>query len=190
MPDRQLRITRDTVELGTLPEPEARELLELGLLKPGDLFTYEGMADPKPLLELGATSPPKSRRSWLSAARDSVTGAAAVAASSAGNVAGKLKSLVTKPSAALSGATTRLLDGYTGQIKSILTGLRDSRPMQSVRSGVRDDETMQKVFGAAYDCLPRPVCRFVSEERFMAYCMQHRSRLLDLPEAKSPDASQ
>lgn len=68
MPDRPLRITRDAIELGTLPEAEARELLQLGLL-----------------------------------------------------------------------------------------------------------------FGAAYDCLP-PVCRFVAEERFIANRMQHRSRLLDLPE--------
>jgi len=32
MPDRPLRITRDAIELGTLPEAEVRELLQLGLL--------------------------------------------------------------------------------------------------------------------------------------------------------------
>lgn len=186
MPERQLRITRDTIELGTLPEAEARELLQLGLLKPSDQFSCEGMFASHPLAELDPTPAAAGKRSWLSTARDSVTGAAAVAASSAGNVAGKLKSLVATPSANLSGATSRLLDGYTGQIKSILGGLNDSGPLQAVRSGVRDDETMRKVFGAAYDCLPRPVCRFVSEERFTVYCMKHRARLLDLPESKEP----
>jgi hypothetical protein len=186
MPERQLRITRDTVELGTLPEAEARELLQLGLLKPNDQFSCDGMSAPKPLAELDPTLEAAEKRSWLFAARDSVTGAAAIAANSAGSVAGKLKSLVTAPSASLSGATSRLLDGYNAQIKSILADLGDSRPLQTIRSGVRDDETMRKVFGAAYDCLPRPVCRFVSEERFIAYCMQHRGRLLDLPEAKEP----
>jgi hypothetical protein len=190
MPDRPLRITRDAVELGILPEAEARELLQLGLLKPGDLFSREGMAEPRPLAELDATVPQSEQRSWLSAARNSVSGAAAVAAGSAGTVAAKLKSLVTTPSAGLSGATSRLLDGYTGQIKSILSGLGDSRPLQAIRSGVRDDDTMRKVFGAAYDCLPRPVCRFISEERFVSYCMQHRSRLLDLPEARPEGGSQ
>jgi hypothetical protein len=187
MPDRQLRITRDAVELGTLPEAEARELLQLGLLKPGDQFSCEGMPVPRPLAELDRAPAAAEKRSWLSAARDSMTGAAGVAVSSAGNAAGKLKSFVTAPSASLSGATGRLLDGYNAQIKSILAGLGDSRPLRAIRSGVRDDETMRKVFGAAYDCLPRPVCRFVAEERFIAYCMQHRSRLLDLPEAKPED---
>jgi len=186
MPERQLRITRDVVELGTLPEAEARELLQLGLLKPSDQFSCEGMPASKRLAELDPTPAAAEKRSWLSAARDSMTSAGGFAASSAGNVAGKLKSLVPTPSASLSGATSRLLDGYTRQIKSILAGLGDSPPLRAIRSGVRDDETMRKVFGAAYDCLPRPVCRFVSEERFIAYCMQHRGRLLDLPEAKEP----
>lgn len=182
MPDRPLRITRDAIELGTLPEAEARELLQLGLLKPGDLFFFEGLAEPAPLAELDEVLMSAERRSWFAAARESVTNVAVGAASSAGSVAGKLKSLVATRPANFPEATGRLLDGYSAQLKKVLASLGDSRPLQAIRSGVRDDETMRKVFGAAYDCLPRPVCRFVAEERFIAYCMQHRSRLLDLPE--------
>lgn len=43
---------------------------------------------------------------------------------------------------------------------------------------VQDDEFMRKTFGAVYDCLPKPVCRFIGEERFIAFCLEHRRRLV------------
>lgn len=184
MPDRQLRITRDGIELGTLPESEARELLELGVFKPSDFVAGDGITGSAPLGDLNLFPARAPKRSWFETARDSVGQVASAAATSAGQVAEKVKSIATTPPAALSAATTKILDGCTGQIQKALAGLGDSRPMQAIRSGVRDDETMRKVFGAAYDVLPKPVCRFVAEERFIAYCMEHRARLLDLPEAR------
>ena len=46
-----------------------------------------------------------------------------------------------------------------------------------------------KVFGAAYDCLPKPVSRFVPEQQFIAFCMKHRAQLLqrDSSEPGKPD---
>jgi hypothetical protein len=181
MPDRQLRIVRDATELGTLSEADARELLQIGFLKPTDLFACEGVEEPQPLGRLHDDASPE-RRGWVGAVRQSVTRVTGAVAGSAGDVAGKLKSLVTTSPGNIAAGTSKLLDGYTAQIKKVLANLKETRPLQAIRSGVRDDETMRKVFGAAYDCLPRPVCRFVSEERFLTYCMQHRARLLDLPE--------
>jgi hypothetical protein len=40
---------------------------------------------------------------------------------------------------------------------------------------------MRKLFGATYDCLPKPVYRFVSEQAFIEFCMERRRELLDLP---------
>jgi hypothetical protein len=42
---------------------------------------------------------------------------------------------------------------------------------------------MRKLFGAAYDCLPRPVQRFVGEEKFVNFCMQRRQKLLQAPDS-------
>jgi hypothetical protein len=185
MPDRQLRITREGVELGTLAEVEVHELIELGLLKPSDLVSGEGINGSEPLSEWISSSAPTVKRSWFATARDSVSQVASAAASSAGQLAEKAKSLATVPPNAVSAAASKFLDGCTAQIEKALASVNDSRPMRAIRAGVRDDETMTKVFGAAYDVLPRPVCRFISEERFIAYCMQHRARLLHLPESRS-----
>jgi hypothetical protein len=39
---------------------------------------------------------------------------------------------------------------------------------------------MRKTFGAVYDCLPKPVYRFVSEAAFIEFCMARRRKLLGL----------
>jgi hypothetical protein len=176
MPHREINIARDQTVLGILPENDARQLLEIGFLKETDFFWTQDMTEWKRLSELDAG---KSKTQWLARARHSASTAASAVVGSAVTVTGKIKKLamVQRVSAAESAAIA--LTGYMPHIKRILARLAETRPIQAVKSGMHDDNLMRKVFGAAYDCLPRPVCRFVSEQSFIEFCMQHRERLLN-----------
>ena len=74
--------------------------------------------------------------------------------------------------------TDKLLSGFIPQIRKIVSDLGQTKPFQALRSSVGDDQFMLKVFGAAYDCLPKPVHRFVSEQHFVTFCMKHRDQLV------------
>jgi hypothetical protein len=54
------------------------------------------------------------------------------------------------------------------------------------QAAMRDDEFMRKLFGATYDCLPKPVYRFVKEEAFIQFCMERRGKLLGLETRVKP----
>lgn len=179
MAARLIEISRDGVALGMLPETEARELLAAGFLKPTDHFRAEAGADLKPLFEL--VSPPTAadrNTSWLAKAKDSLVSAGSSVADTAGEFASQAWRLTRATQSKAVEIPDRLLSAFLPQIQGILNGLLETKPFQAVRNGVRDDDLMQKVFGATYDCLPKPVCRFVSETQFIAFCMKHRGQLL------------
>jgi hypothetical protein len=175
MPNREIQVARDQTVLGALPENDARQLLEIGFLKGTDIFGTDDMTEWKTLSELDAAKPKK----WLDHAKKSASTAASAVVGSAVAVTGKIKKLAMAKKISAAESAAKALEGYIPHIKKILAQLADTKPIQAVRSGVRDDSLMRKVFGAAYDCLPKPVCRFVSEQRFIEFCMQHRQRLLD-----------
>ena len=114
---------------------------------------------------------------------------AGAVATSASGVAGRLRSLATQAPSAVTQATNAVLEGYLPQIRAALGKAANSRALQAVKEGVRDDELMRKTFGAAYDCLPRPVCRFISEDRFMTFCLTHRARLLGSGDVAGSEAT-
>ncbi len=152
-----------------------------------------------PSAELAKASPepaPSRSGSWLEQTRQSLSAATNAAGSAAaagvgavsnaaGVVAGRLRSLAGDAPSAVSKSTQSLLEGFLPQIRTAMSkalakaGDANTRALEAVRAGVRDDDFMRKTFGAVYDCLPKPVCRFVNEEKFIAFCLEHRKRLLE-----------
>lgn len=187
MAARLIEISRDGVVLGTLPETEARELLAAGFLKPTDQFLAAAGADAQPLAQLVPPPPAAERNtSWLAKAKDSLVSAGSSVADTAGDLASQAWRLTRATQSKAVEIPERLLSAFLPQIQGILNGLLETKPFQAIRNGVRDDDLMQKVFGATYDCLPKPVCRFVSETQFIAFCMKHRSQLLGDPASATP----
>jgi hypothetical protein len=178
MANREIQVARDRVVLGALPENDARQLLEIGFFKPTDIFWADDVAEWKFLGDLDSDEP-KEQKKWLDRAKRSASATAHAVVSSALVVTGKLKRFAFARKVGASEAAAKALEGYMPQIKKTLLRLADTKPVQAIQSGVRDENLMRKVFGAAYDCLPKPVCRFVSEQRFIDFCMQHKQRLLD-----------
>ena len=153
-----LHIVRGNVELGILPEKEVRELLCLGFLTPTDVYRIDGMENWKPLSELPAGSlREKPASTVLRTAGRSVATMGNAIAGSAQQLGATLKSLTQKKTLNLRAAiTTKALEGYLPQIQTILLRLLDTKAFQAFRAGVQDDGTMRKIFGATYDCLPKP----------------------------------
>ncbi len=179
MATRLIEISREATVLGTLPETEARELLAAGFLKTTDQFRAEPGVELRPMADLVSTRANEERSgTWFSKARDSIVSAGSAVAGTAGELASQAWRLTQATQSKAVEIPERLLSGFLPQIQKIITGLLETKPFQAVRDGVRDDDLMQKVFGATYDCLPKPVCRFVSETQFIAFCMKHRSQLL------------
>ena len=179
MPEQQIQISRDGVVLGSMTESEAVELLQLGLLKPSDQFCADGQIGWKPLGELQPPPQPASGRpGWLGQTKRSLSTARAAVVHTAGEWVSKAKNLASTTQAGAASVTDKLLSGFIPQIQKIVSGLTQTKPFEALRSGVNDDQLMLKVFGAAYDCLPKPVCRFVSEQQFVTFCTKHRHQLL------------
>lgn len=183
--NRRLRIARDGVELGTLPEREARELLEAGFLLPTDDYWTSGMPDWRELSRLEPEPPLKATElidhalRTASIAKDKLTEGAIAALQ-------KIKSTGAVARDGVSASSRKLLEDFTPHIRNILLSDQFAAVMRTARSAVENDVLMYKTFGAVYDCLPRPVCRFVDEVQFITWCMERRRMLLgveDTPKA-------
>jgi hypothetical protein len=176
---RLLQIARVEVELGTLTEDEAAEMLGAGFLSQTDLYRADGTEEWKPLYELKHEPEPKSVFS-LKGAQEKLAAAGGAAMSQATLLTQKLKHAATRGKSQLTTSSSRLLESYTPQIEKLVAMQMVKRGVARTQAALRDDEFMRKVFGATYDCVPKPVCRFVTEEAFIKFCMQHRQRLLGL----------
>ena len=167
-----LLIARDGIELGALPEAEVRELLEAGFLRPSDHYRAEGSADCKPLSELvTAGARAGEAKPWLKRATQAISAGAE-------DASGKIKQFVATKRGQVNDATRRVLEDYLPQIRSLISQQLIATPTTAVRAAVHDDELMRKIFGAAHDCLPKPVRRFVPELAFIEFCLQNRARLI------------
>jgi hypothetical protein len=175
---RLLYIARDEIELGKLPEAEALELLDSGFLRTTDLCWTEGMSDWKPLGELPATLPPTGKPGFIKSAGRKAGAAAGTLISGATRVTKKIKSLQRAGQDLLTDSARHALDGFAPQLRKIISRQIVGQPVAKVRSMIHDEEFMRKFFGATYDCLPRPVYRFVPEAVFVDYCLQRRRELL------------
>jgi len=191
-----LEISRDDIVLGRLRRTEAIELLRVGFLKPSDQYHSEGDAELRPLNDLLQPSIPDApsgivaasarRTPWLGKAKSSVSTAAGAVTGAAGQVGARLRTLTATALGKARHASNLILQGYIPQLRRLLEQLPETRPVAAVRRGIRDEALMRKVFGALYDCLPKPVCRFIPEQRFVQFCMDNQSKLLRRDSDQTP----
>jgi len=160
-----------------LSAAEAGELLAAGLLRPDDEFWTDADPTRRPLKELLQPVSAKDT-SWLVRAKNSATAVGGTIREQAFNVAGKLSILARRNKDAVAIATDRILEDYLPTLRQqVAQHLQKS--VDTTKSAVKDEVFMRKLFGAVYDCLPKPVYRFVKEEAFVEFCFKHRRKLLD-----------
>jgi len=178
----RFHIARGDEELTALDESEVRELLREGFLLPTDRYWIEGMAAWEELRELELNPGPQSRSSALmELARQKASTTSQAAAAQASRLTQRLRSLAARGKDQLTDSTSRLLDSFTPQIQKLVAHQLVKLSLTRVQAAMRDDEFMRKLFGATYDCLPKPIYRFVKEEAFIQFCMERRQKLLGPP---------
>lgn len=193
MPEPMVHIARDEVELGAFPLAEARELLDAGFFQPADDAWAHGMAGWEPLRET-ITKLTAAGEDW----RDKlVVGAEAlsrVVGRRVGRLVGNVKAQAAQGRDAVAIGRQLALEHYLPQLQQRLAEHLRHKPVALAQAAVRDATLTRKLFGAFYECLPKPVCRFVAEDAFISFCMEHRERLLgtagvspDAPEATTSD---
>ena len=168
-----LFIAREGVKLGSMSGADARALLEAGFLKPTDNFWREGMEYWRPLAELEQSrSVEKPARSpW------NVRERIRAVAGDAGKLARKLKAVARSGSGSVTKTRERVLEDFLPQLR-LLVATRLKQTALNVDAALKDEELMKKVFGAVFDCLPKPVTRFVAEDQFVKFCMKHKDSLV------------
>lgn len=182
---RELYIARGVTELGPLTEKEVRELLREGFLLPADLFWSRGMPDWEELGNLAfEASRSRGAAALVASAKQKVSSASKAATIQASKLTRKLKSLAGRGRSRLTDSTSHLLDPFTPQIQKLVSRELVRQSLTRVQAAVQEDEFMRKVFGATYDCLPKPVYRFVTEKAFIQFCMERRREILGLDGAK------
>jgi len=177
---RRLHIARDGLELGSLGDMEARELLRAGFLRSTDLYWVAGMKDWKPLSEIESLPAASKPSPLLNKAKQMASSTAAAISRGASAMPGKFKALAQSKPGQLADSTRRMLEDFAPQIQTTVSRQLVGPALSKAREAIHDEQFMRKTFGAVYDCIPKPARRFVSEDNFVAYCLQHRRRLLDL----------
>jgi predicted CoA-binding protein len=89
----------------------------------------------------------------------------------------KLKGLVGRGQDQLTLSSGQMLAAFTPQLQKLVAHQLVQKPIGSVQIALRNEKFMRTFFGALYDCLPRPVCRFVSEPAFIQFCLEQRETL-------------
>jgi predicted CoA-binding protein len=167
-------VVRNGMELGSLPPAEAIELLRADFLKPTDFWRRE-ITDP--WLTLAELPQPTTAESLPKQIQTRLTKAAQTAATGATQFTAKLKSWVGQGQDQLTLSSRQMLEGFVPQLQKLVARELIQQSVVSVRAVCRDDEFMRKFFGVVYDCLPRPVCRFVAEEAFIEFCLERKELL-------------
>jgi hypothetical protein len=183
-PDQLICITRQGLELGELPVRDATELLRVGFLLPNDEFCSSTNPERQLLSELNhalsTTSP-----GWLQRAKTSVVTATGAVVQGAGNITTKVSATIRGGPTLVGVIATKVLEDYAPTLRERIAAQMQST-VQTTQAALRDEAFLRKLFGAVYDCLPKPVYRFVSEQAFIEYCLKHRRKLLN-DEALPPD---
>jgi hypothetical protein len=175
----KVRLARNGLKLGNWPVAEVRELLAAGFLLPTDDYWIPGQAGWLPLSELPADE--KINRTARSSGVTKAAYALAVAAEAirrgAMNAAAKVTSAAEQQRDQMAAATNRMLEDYLVPLRALVQNAL-AKTSHNVETALRDEAFMRKLFGAVYDCLPKPVTRFVTEDTFIQFCLKHRQRLL------------
>jgi hypothetical protein len=176
MPEPLIHVARGEAELGTFTLAETEELVEAGFLQSTDDAWSDRMPEWRPLRE---TLPRLKAASadW----RDKVVAGATLLSRVVGRRAGRLVATVKSQAAdgqqAPSQAKQLALEQYLPQFQKLLAQQLRDKPAAVLQAAVQDESVMRNVFGALYDCLPKPLCRFVPGSLFVSFCMEHRQRL-------------
>jgi hypothetical protein len=175
----RFEIARKRTRLGVLSEDEIHELLECGFLLPTDFFRPERARKWKPLKELAPQT--GLSNSLFKTARNTVSSAAAVMSSATSSVRKQVLTLAGVGKTTVTHSAERILNQFMPQIQKVVARQLAIGSTKVVEA-VHDDEFMKKFFGAVYDCLPKPVYRFVQEQQFLQFCLDHRRKLLGMKE--------
>jgi hypothetical protein len=152
--------------------------MRCGFLLPTDVYRAKGMRSWRRLAQLPGAAKLASHSNWLGSATKTMSLATAAAGSMASGVTRKIKQLAVFGSGAVSDSTSKMLNVFLPQIRVSVGKQMVQKSVSKVKQAVHDEPFMRKVFGAAYDCIPKPVHRFVSEQQFIDYCLQNRRKLL------------
>jgi hypothetical protein len=181
-----VHLLRGESALGALPDSEVQELLRAGWLKPDDLFWFAGMTAWEPLANWDAILSAHQKDSAQAFGR-ALGAAGGAVAKQAGGFARKLLGLAQERQESVAAIANKLLEASLPQIRKVLAASHASDALANARTAIHDEGLMRKTFQAAYDCLPRPVCRFVTGEQFVRFCLEHRQRVLGLAPTASTD---
>jgi hypothetical protein len=174
-PDDLICISRQGLELGTLPVRDAIELLRAGFLLPADEFAPAATSERHLLSEL---IPSGASPGWLQRAKASVVTSSTAVVQGAGRITSKVSEKIRGGPTLVSAVATKVLEDYAPTLRDRVAAQMKST-VQTTQAALRDEVFLRKLFGAVYDCLPKPVYRFVSERAFIDYCLKHRRKLLD-----------
>jgi GYF domain 2 len=182
MPNRHIHVARDNEELGTFTPDEVNELLAGRFLKPADRYWMPGMADWQPIGEVFkvAESVPATS-AWLTSVRRQFVERSADVVARVGGLVQTVKTGTTGATQSLSQTRQKILEEQLPSLQKLLAVQLKDKPLTAARSALQNDDLMRKAFGALYDCLPRPVCRFIGEDAFVRFCLPHRERLIKSP---------
>jgi hypothetical protein len=178
MTGQKLHIARNGIELGLLSQAEIEDLLRIGFLQPTD-ECWADLDVRRQLLSTFGIKPPDQGGRWLDWVRVKLLTAGDAVRQQAGGVAAKMTNLAQAPRQVLPQAANRLLDDFAPRLRELTQTQLKGRIVDSTGKALRDEDFLRKLFGAIYDCLPRPIHRFVGEDAFVAYCLRNRRRFLD-----------
>lgn len=178
MSGQKLHIARSGVELGLLSKAEIEDLLRVGFLQPTD-ECWADLDEHRPPLSSFGINPPEQGGRWLNWVRVKIVTAGDAVRQQAGGVAAKMVTLAQTPRQVLPDAANRLLDDFAPRLRELTQSQLKVRVVDSTGKALRDEVFLRKLFGAIYDCPPKPIYRFVGEEAFIAYCLRNRRRFLE-----------
>jgi len=181
MSSEKLHIARGGTELGLLTEAEIKELLRVGFLQPTDECWANLDEERRPLASFGIEAPEQKGRwlDWVRVKAVTVGNTVREVREKAGGISSKATSLVKTPGSILPDAAGRLLDDFAPRLRELAQTRLKEKLLDPTSQALRDEVFLRKLFGAIYDCLPKPIHRFVSDEAFIAYCLRNRRRFLE-----------
>jgi hypothetical protein len=176
-PDDLISISRQGLDLGELSVWDATELLRVEFLLPTDEFWTDASPERHLLSELDHAPAAASHR-WLQRAKTSVVTTTSAVVQGAGQITSKVTATIRGGPALIGTVATKVLEDYAPTLRERVAAQMKAT-VQTTQTALRDEAFLRKLFGAVYDCLPKPVYRFVSEPAFIEYCLKHRRKLLD-----------
>jgi hypothetical protein len=178
-PDDLVCISRQGLEFGEASVGDVVELLRAGFLLPTDEFWTAANPERRPLSEL-ESAPSGVSHGWLQRAKTSVVTATGAVVKGAGHIRSKVSTTIREGPTQIGAIATKVLEDYVPTLRERIAAQMKAT-VQTTQAALRDEVFLRKLFGAVYDCLPKPVYRFVSEHAFIEYCLKHRRKLLDDP---------